>query len=391
MKIKLRSSVTAAVLLALVWLIAWCACSVNGFGLYQNHSSIPVTEQSEYLNPPYPIQAELNTDETNSVQVDYRLFGMRLDRADYTLVSDNTVYLGGFPLGITMKTKGLMITSVVNVVTKSGTVMPFAQADIRYGDILQSINGTEVQSAEDIDSLLGDGSEEITVSVRRGQEVLEYRVRPAIDVLSGKPKLGLMMQDSIAGIGTMTFIDPKDMRFSALGHPIKDASGADNISQEGFLFPARIEGAVAGQRGKAGELKGTFSAMSPYTGRIQVNNTFGIFGDYIGEVGNLERVPIASRHEVKPGKAYIATTIAGDKPKLYEIEIIKVQQQSSAQDKSMVLRVKDRELLEQTGGIVQGMSGSPILQNGKLVGAVTHVFIQDPTKGYGVFADWMHY
>ena len=392
MKSKLRYQCCIGLLVAIVIAAIFCAFTVGQYGLYQFGSHVTATSVSQYLNPPYPIRSTVAYTDEDAATIDYRIFGVSVQKTAYTPTQSNRVYLGGYPLGITIRTNGLLIASAVNVVTKSGTVMPMGDCDLRPGDVLKKIDGIEIRTPEQIDEILEQDRERFLVTILRDGQEIDYEVTPATDVLSGKKKLGLMLQDSIAGIGTMTFVDPETMRFSALGHPIKPNGGGDNlVGSDGFIFPAQIQGAVRGERGKAGELSGSFSQMSPYLGRIQVNNTFGIFGEYVADPQGLESIELANRFEVKPGKAYIYTTVNGDKPRPYEIQIVKVNQQSDAHDKSMVLRVVDKELLAATGGIVQGMSGSPIVQSGKLVGAVTHVFINDPTKGYGLFADWMHY
>ena len=207
-----------------------------------------------------------------------------------------------------------------------------------------------------------------------------------MDALSGKNKLGLLLQDQIEGIGTMTYTDGKS--FYALGHTIKDMNGNNVIANGGNIYIANINGYIRGQKGRAGELSGSFITIDNALGNITANNDFGLYGqlkeDYQGEL-----VPLGSKSDAQPGTAYIYTTIDGMAPQKYEIQIIKTNNQNRPSEKSMVLRITDKRLLDTTGGIVQGMSGSPIIQNGKLIGAVTHVFTSDPTKGYGVYVDWM--
>ena len=184
----------------------------------------------------------------------------------------------------------------------------------------------------------------------------------------------------------MTYMDGN--KFYALGHAIKDMNGEDIVANGGNIYNANIVGFVRGQKGKAGELNGSFSTLGNSFGNITANNIYGLYGD-LNNKSSGEKIILGSKNDVQPGTAYIYTTIDGIVPQKYEIQIIKANNQNSPSEKSMVLRITDKRLLETTGGIVQGMSGSPIIQNGKLIGAVTHVFVSDPTKGYGIYVDWM--
>ncbi|MDE6550742.1 MAG: SpoIVB peptidase [Clostridia bacterium] len=299
------------------------------------------------------------------------------------------VYLGGFPIGISVKTDGVIITAKVGVVTKEGVVYPLSDIDIAAGDVLQSISGNPVYSAADVAKVLSSMDGSVTLKVRRGDTINEYTVTPAIDSVNGEKKLGMLLQEAVNGIGTMTFVDGDRHRYGALGHPIKDAGGNNIAVSGGEIYNAVIKGSVKGEVGKAGELNGAFSRDDGGIGSIDTNNMFGIYGSYSASLDGQQRIEVASRQEITPGKAQIYSTVVGTQPQVYDIEIIKVNNQDSPEDRSMVIRVTDPKLLSLTGGIVQGMSGSPIVQNGKLVGAVTHVLINDPTKGYALFAEWM--
>lgn len=300
----------------------------------------------------------------------------------------NTVLLGGYPIGINIHPQGVIITSRVGVVTKNGVVTPLEGIEIFSGDLLCSINGIQVRSSSDIQKILSDSSGDVVITVSHAGIRSNYTVTPAVDSVNGERKLGIMLQDGISGIGTLTFVDSRG-RYGALGHPVKDAYGNTVEPETGNIYPAMIKGVIPGEKGKAGELQGVYSKETGDIGDIDADNIFGIFGEYTGSTSNLIEIQVGERESVQPGKAYIYSTLYGTKPRLYEIEIIKAERQNSPMDKSMVIRVTDRKLLAMAGGIVQGMSGSPIIQNGKLVGAVTHVLIDDPTKGYGIYAEWM--
>lgn len=303
-----------------------------------------------------------------------------------TYAESTEVYLGGFPLGINMTINGMIVNGKSTVMTKEGIVIPLENVDIRQGDILYSINGIVVDSVKSVETQ-ATLCDNLHLVVYRNNEKLEFDIAPIFDITSGKKKLGLMLQDSINGIGTISYINASNMRYGALGHPV---SANEKISlKAGKVFSCKIFGVNKGVKGSAGSLEGYYNLKSQQVGTLDNTNAYGIFGEYQGCVDNLQKIQVASRHEAKCGKAQIYTTINGSEPKYYDIEIIRAYNQSEPKDKGLVLRVLDKELLETSGGIVQGMSGSPIIQNGKLIGAVTHVFINDPTKGYGVFIDWM--
>ncbi len=298
------------------------------------------------------------------------------------------VLLGGFPIGINVKVDGLVITNKCSVVTNAGVVEPLGGCDIASGDILVAIDGKKVKCQNDIVGILLQSGDKVELTICRGGVTRKFAVVPVIDALNGSKRLGLVLQDGVLGIGTMTFVEPNSNTFACLGHPIKDRQGGNVVANGGEIFDAQILSVKKGQRGSAGELNGNFANLSKNLGTVSKNNDYGLYGK-VAKNMNLPKIAVAPHDEVRAGKAKIYTTIAGAKPKLYDIEIIKACHQSSKDDKSMVIRVVDKELLDISGGIVQGMSGSPILQNGRLVGAVTHVFVNDPTKGYGLYADWM--
>lgn len=296
------------------------------------------------------------------------------------------VYLGGYPLGFTINCAGVIVVANSN---ENCT-------DIKEGDIITKIEDIEISTAEQILSVINSdafaGKElELTIN-RKGQEV-KAKLKPIYDEFSRMYKLGLWIRDNSAGVGTLTYIRQDNMRFGALGHPVCDIdTGACLPVKSGNIFKCNIVGYRKGEKGKAGELKGLFLRNGSILGALDQNNSYGVYGTFGNEAleaYKTDLVEVANRSEVKSGKATIRCTIDGTTPKDYEIEIVKTYFQDSKSNKSMFIRVTDKELLSKTGGIVQGMSGSPIIQNGKLVGAVTHVFVSDPTKGYGIYADWM--
>lgn len=296
------------------------------------------------------------------------------------------VYLGGYPLGFTMNCAGVI------VVAKSNE----SAVDIKEGDVITHIEDLPISSSEEIYAIInsdGFAGRILNVAYRRNGEVLHTMIKPIYEAISNSYKLGLWIRDNAAGVGTLTYIRKDNLRFGALGHPVCDIDTGTTLPvSSGSVFRCNIVGYKSGVKGSPGELKGLFLRNGSIMGSLDKNNTFGLYGTFSEKTldrYNGEVVEVASRDEVRSGKAKIRSTIEGGEPKDYDIEIVKTYFQKTKENKSMFIRVTDKELIAKTGGIVQGMSGSPIIQNGKLVGAITHVFVSDPTKGYGVYAEWM--
>ena len=295
-----------------------------------------------------------------------------------------SVYIGGFPVGLEIQPGGVIVEGVAPVETEFGNVT--MRSKLIPGDVIRSIDGVSVSSVEDIRKILAETSElSVDLVVMRGTATLDIKSDLIIEDLTGEKRLGLQIRENVAGVGTVTYVT-EDGSFACLGHPITLSNGAPVPCKSGNSYNCKILGYERGMRGRPGELRGTFSGYSP-TGKLCKNCISGVYGKFYDFEGG-EKVQVASRKEVSLGKAYILSTI-DDKVEKYSIEIVKATSQNSIADKSMVIRVTDKRLLNTTGGIVQGMSGSPIIQNDKLIGAVTHVFVSDATKGYGIYADWM--
>lgn len=293
------------------------------------------------------------------------------------------VYVGGFPIGISIDVGGLLVESVTGVETEYGVM--YADG-LCKGDIIKKINGTDVAAVDDIKTYISDDTANIEL-IRDG-EIVHVEIKPIVEEFSRKPRLGVKVKDKIYGIGTVSFIR-ENGSFAALGHEIYDAETATHIPfTSGKIHGCKILGVKKGARGEAGALLGSLIADSDY-GDVSCNNKFGIAGTYSGNISDKESMVVADRSEVKPGSAKIRTTV-DDKPEYFDIEIIKASSKRGRHEKALVFRVTDKRLLEKTGGVVRGMSGSPIIQNGKLVGAVTHVFLNDFTKGYGIYADCLN-
>lgn len=294
--------------------------------------------------------------------------------------AEEEVYLGGFPIGISVDVGGLLIERNDGVQTEYGTAFV---DELLVGDLITQINGKAVADADDIKEYLTN--EPTTIVLIRNGEKLSLTVKPLIEAYSGTARLGIKVKEKIYGIGTMSYIT-KSGKYAALGHEMFDSDAAVHSSTStGKLYDCRLLGIKKGDKSGAGALLGSIIADKEL-GNVTCNNNFGIAGKYTGDCSNYPIVKIANRNEIVVGSAKMYTTI-DSMPTFYDVEIIKVTNKNSRKEKSLIFRVVDNELLQKTGGVVRGMSGSPILQNNKLIGVVTHVFLSDFTKGYGIFAD----
>ena len=299
------------------------------------------------------------------------------------------VVASGKPFGIKMYSDGVLVVSIADVQTSSGSKSPARDSGLKVGDIIKSINGSLVYKTEETASAIEQsaGQELILEVVREGKNLL-LTLKP--EKLEGQNvyKAGFWVRDSCAGIGTMTFYNVQTNCFAGLGHAVCDVdTGAILEIKSGEIVPANITGVYKGVSGSPGELCGVFSTDKAI-GKIIGNTESGIYG-FMNESLYGTEIPVAFKQEIETGKAQILTTINGETPQYYDIEIVKINLNSTSVQKNMVIKITDEKLIESTGGIVQGMSGSPIIQNGMLVGAVTHVFVNDPQRGYAIFAENM--
>ena len=297
----------------------------------------------------------------------------------------------GRAVGIKLFSDGVVVVGTSEVPTQSGSVNPAKACGLKEGDIITHINSTEVDSIEEVSALLQELEGE-TMSIRaiRDDKQVQLTAQAVLCSSDGAYKLGAWIRDSMAGIGTVTFYCPETGAFGALGHGINDVDTALLMPLErGSILPAAVAGVKKGQAGEPGQLQGVFDTSSTL-GLLHANTQGGVFG-VLADSSWVEgaAVETAERDEVQPGKASILCNISGDRVEEYEIEIVKLFNPGPGDCRDYLLHVTDSRLLEATGGIVQGMSGSPILQNGKLVGAVTHVLVDDPACGYGIYAGRM--
>ena len=302
---------------------------------------------------------------------------------------DKDVYIGGEPFGVKFYNSGVIVIELESFYDGSKYICPAKEGGLQVNDIITEINGEVISTNEDLqNNTLNSNGSTITFTIERNGKEFEKEITPQKNT-AGTYVLGAWVRDSCAGIGTITYYDPDENYFAALGHGICDTDTSALLPLGyGEVVSANISGITKSVRGKAGSLNGYFTDNT--IGNLTKNSEIGIYGTTIDNLSiNKEKIQIADCSEVKKGKAYLITTIEGEKARSFDIEIIKICNSSQNSNENFVIKVTNSELIEKCGGSVQGMSGSPIVQNGKLVGAVTHVFLNNPEEGYGVFAQNM--
>ncbi|WP_066312467.1 SpoIVB peptidase [Bacillus sp. FJAT-29814] len=322
--------------------------------------------------------------------------GIPVKKVDVNVLKDFRVIPGGQSIGVKLNTVGVLVVGHHLVNTADGKKSPGEIAGIKVGDIITEINGNKIEKMTDVAPYVqaaGQEEKPLDMVISRESGKFTTKLTPLKDKGENTYKLGLYIRDSAAGIGTMTFIHPQTKKYGALGHVISDMDTKQPIVvEDGQIVRSTVTSIEKGSNGDPGEKLARFSSDREVVGNIKKNSPFGIFGELNKDLKNgvLDKpLPIALSHQVKEGPAKILTVVNDDKVEEFNVEIVSTIPQKFPATKGMVIKVTDPKLLEKTGGIVQGMSGSPIIQNGKLIGAVTHVFVNDPTSGYGVHIEWM--
>ncbi len=329
-------------------------------------------------------------------EIEFKLFNLiPIKSKRVKILRSNKVYASGSAVGLVLKTDGVLVVGSSPVATLEGEKDILDDGILKIGDVITQIENENVENVASISRIVNEENNKnkaLDVKIVRKNREMMIKIKPNYDIKDDNYKIGVWVRDDASGVGTLTYIDENN-RFGALGHPICDSDTKSKINlKEGKVYKCSVLGVNKGVSGDPGEIKGFFMQGKDEQGVVEKNNSYGIFGNVNNEnclITDTLETEIGGRMSVKPGKAQIRCCVEGDKVETFDIEIIKTNYQTYSNDKSMVIRVTDARLLEKTGGIVQGMSGSPILQNGKIVGAVTHVFVSDPTKGFGVYIDWM--
>jgi stage IV sporulation protein B len=364
-------------------------------------SSIPVNAVVKGNEPSVGIDTEngavaLNGKKSGESQVVLELAGIPIKQVNVDVIPEYKVYPGGQSIGVKLNTLGVLVVGHHQVDTVEGKQSPGEIAGIQVGDIITKINGETIEQMSDVAPFVqnaGKTGAPLDVVITRDKKTIETKLVPLKDKQDSTFRIGLYIRDSAAGIGTMTFYDPITMKYGALGHVISDMDTKKPIVvQDGQIVRSTVTSIEKGSNGVPGEKLARFSNDRSSIGDITRNSPFGIFGTLHQDIQNGimdKALPIALSHEVKEGPAKILTVVNEDKVEEFDVEVISSIPQKFPATKGMVIKITDPVLLEKTGGIVQGMSGSPIIQNGKVIGAVTHVFVNDPTSGYGVHIEWM--
>jgi stage IV sporulation protein B len=343
-----------------------------------------------------PIQ--LSSAAVGAAQVELKLFGaIPLKTVKVDVIPDLKVIPGGQTIGVKLKSDGALVVGHHQVLTANGEkISPGEQAQIKRGDWITHMNGKRLTSIHQVAEMVesaGKKGEPVKLTILRGQKKFQVQVKPVLDQKDQVYRMGLYIRDSAAGVGTLTFYAPDQGVYGALGHLITDMDTQTPMTvASGEIVHSSVTSISKSRNGSPGEKRAQFFNNGKVLGNIEKNSEYGIFGkmtEYPGNSISNEAMPVALAHEVKEGPAQIYTVIEGQKVEKFDIEIVHVARQDKPSTKGMVIKIVDPRLLERTGGIVQGMSGSPIIQDGKIVGAVTHVFVNDPASGYGCFIEWM--
>jgi len=369
--------------------------------------------QSFEISKSLPVSASLDTNQSASLsetsetitldgkksgenQLLLDIAGFPVKKVEVEILDDFKVVPGGQSIGVKLNTVGVLVVGHHLIETENGKSSPGEIAGIKMGDFITAINGNPIQKMSDVSQYVQKAGEEnipLQLVVQRENETINTKLMPLKDKTEQIYKLGLYIRDSAAGIGTMTFYHPDTKKYGALGHVISDSDTKKPIVvKDGQVVSSTVTSIEKGSNGDPGEKLARFSPNKEVLGNIKRNSPFGIFGSLKKQISNGnydEAIPITLSHQVKEGPAQILTVVNGTKVEPFDINIVTTIPQKIPSIKGMIIKVTDEELLKKTGGIVQGMSGSPIIQDGKLVGAVTHVFVNDPTSGYGVHIEWM--
>lgn len=392
---KILQSIAGVTAIAVLFTMGWVAYDAysladeyyvqQGDTLNVGHSGVIATKSTADIIP-------VSTGNLRQTNVELSLMGLiPIKQAQITELSQTMLIPSGKPFGIKILTEGVMVVGLNGIETTNGLKNPAKEAGIQIGDVIHSINGQEVKSNQDIAQLVQQaGANEIEVSLtNQNNKEKTVHLTPVKSITDGEYKAGIWVRDSSAGIGTITFCEPETNIFGGLGHPVCDVdTGMILPISSGEIVGATISGVKKGTSGHPGELIGSFTSDKPI-GTVSYNTEMGVFGSLNQTEEVHQPIPLGLKQDIHTGEATIYTTISGSQPKEYKIEIESIDMNEKNASKNMVIKITDPALIEETGGIVQGMSGSPIIQDGKLVGAVTHVFVNDPLQGYGIFAENM--
>lgn len=353
-------------------------------------------QQFQYIRISNPIL--LKTQNKGSLDLCVSMFGLiPVKTIKVDVIPNIKIIACGNTIGIKLKLDGILVVGMSEVETVDGKkILPVKETGIKPGDFITKVNDRGVEDVNDlITKIDASKGEKIDIQYRRGEDYNSIHVKPVMSIDDKRYHIGLWVRDNTAGIGTLTYYEPDTLCFGSLGHGITDIDTGVLMSVKwGEILDANILAIKKSENGTPGELKGIFDEDKNKFGIVDVNSIYGIYGKLYNPIIGIDMMskrlyPIAVKNQIKEGSATILANIMGKQVNEYEIEIQKVSTRNANGSKGMVIKITDKRLLEATGGIVQGMSGSPIIQDGRIVGAITHVLVNDPTRGYGIFIECM--
>lgn len=331
--------------------------------------------------------------EKGSSKIQFKLFGLiPIRNIEVNVYNRQLLIPGGQSIGVKLNTKGVLVVALSEIEDLNGKKHnPSLDAGLQVGDIIVKANDIEVKNSQHLIDIINHSNGDIKLKVKRKNKNFVTSIKPIKNIQDKYLRIGVWVRDKTAGIGTLTFVDPQSNKFGALGHGITDIDTRQLLPVgKGEIIKAKVSSIEQGKKGEPGEIRGIFFDSDSMIGKIHSNTEFGIYGITMDDFLSEEKaMPVAMQNEIKEGEAFILTTIDGYRIEKYKAEIIKKEHQNNPEPKGMIIKITDNRLIKSTGGIVQGMSGSPIIQDGKLVGAITHVFVNDPTRGYGLYIEWM--
>lgn len=336
-------------------------------------------------------------DKPGIMYLHFKLFGVPLQKLAVNVISQIKVIPGGQSIGIVMHSRGIMVVGMSNILDQSGKpVNPAEEAGIRIGDLILAVNGKKIENEHQLRNeiaLCGMNQKKVELEIKRDGKIIKTSMKTVLCRETGRPRIGLFVRDTASGVGTISFYHPDTGTYGALGHMITDVDTAMGIDLiDGKITEASIRGIHRGKKGKPGEKIGMFIDGGSIQGNIEKNSRYGIFGRLKSPLENPfydKPVPVALSYQIKKGPAEMLTVVDGTEIKKYNVEIQEIFYPWNSHGKGMIIKINDPDLADIAGGIIQGMSGSPIMQDGMLVGVLTHVFINDPLRGYGVPAELM--
>ncbi len=346
-----------------------------------------------FMNDEFETSAIINTKENSEISLSLSVFGIFIKKKIRIKTLDETyLILGGDSIGVALKTEGVLVVGFCDIVDNDGNMIsPSKKSGLQIGDAIIKADGRKITTANSLSEIIEKSEGKIIdIEINRSNKIIHLEITAKKDYIDDKYHIGIWAREGSSGIGTLTYINPATNKFGALGHPVtdNDTGGILDLA-EGWLYKSKISAIYKGTPGMPGELMGQFYKTNKHLANIEINCKHGLFGEYFGDYDLKKMIKILPKNDVIIGPAKIITTLDADGPKEYECKIEKINSYKQDTTKNIVIKITDEKLLELTGGIVQGMSGSPILQDGKLLGAVTHVFVNDPTMGHAVFIENM--